>query len=196
MPIRTSYIMMSALMLLCVLLYFVERPSLVFDADAIRQGQYWRLWTGHLLHTNGWHLVMNLAALAIITLLHGAYYRLHRLLIVVGLGFPAISMGLLWLSPELKQYVGLSGFLHALVVWGACIDIQRHITSGWLILGGAIAKVGYEQWHGADSNIAALIEAPVAIDAHLVGVATGILLYAMTSTDLLYRFYRRRQPPP
>jgi len=151
---------------------------LEFDRDAIYQGQWWRIMTGHFLHTNTWHLVMNLGGLALIMLLHGMYYRPLQLGLHLLLGCSLIGLALLFWSPQISIYVGLSGWLHALLVSGCCVDIQRQWSSGWLILAAVFGKVGWEQWQGASQDVVTLIGAEVAIDAHLYGAVIGLLLYA------------------
>jgi membrane associated rhomboid family serine protease len=46
----------------------------VYHRNLIAQGEIWRLFTGHLLHTNGYHLLLNLAALVMLWALHGRFY--------------------------------------------------------------------------------------------------------------------------
>jgi rhomboid family GlyGly-CTERM serine protease len=153
-------------------------PWLEFDRSAVYQGQWWRILTGHFLHTNSWHLVMNLGGLALILLLHGMYYRPAQLWLHLLLGSTLIGLAVLFWSPQITIYVGLSGWLHALLVTGCCIDIQRHWSSGWLILAAVFGKVIWEQWQGASQDVVTLIEAEVATDAHLYGAVVGLLLYA------------------
>ena len=153
-------------------------PWLEFDRSAIYQGQWWRILTGHFLHTNSWHLVMNLGGLALIILLHGMYYRPIQLWLHLLLGSTLIGLAVLFWSPQITIYVGLSGWLHALLVSGCCIDIQRQWSSGWLILAAVFGKVIWEQWQGASQDVVTLIEAEVATDAHLYGAVVGLLLYA------------------
>jgi len=168
------------LLLLAILLALFE-PTLSgilqFDRQAILAGEWWRLWSGHLLHTNSWHLLMNLAGLVVITLLHGNYYQRWQFLFLLLSGLLLISLALLFWSPAISFYVGLSGWLHTLLVYGACEDIRRNWSSGWLILAGVAAKVTWEQWHGASSDLVTLIEADVAIDAHLYGAICGLILF-------------------
>ncbi|WP_240652772.1 rhombosortase [Rheinheimera riviphila] len=153
-------------------------PWLEFDRSAIYQGQWWRIVTGHFMHTNNWHLVMNLGGLLLILLLHGSYYRPLQLAVNLLLGSVLIGLALLFWSPQISLYVGLSGWLHALLVCGCCIDIQRQWSSGWLILTAVFGKVIWEQWQGASQDVVTLIDAEVATDAHMYGAVIGLLLYA------------------
>lgn len=168
-----------AIILIILHLFRLElTPWLEFDRSAIYQGQWWRILTGHFMHTNTWHLVMNLGGFVLIMLLHGMYYRQLQLWLHLLLGCVLIGLALLFWSPQISIYVGLSGWLHALLVCGCCIDIQRQWSSGWLILAAVFGKVIWEQWQGASQDVVTLIEAEVATDAHMYGAVIGLLLYA------------------
>lgn len=167
------------ILLLAGLLYGLEPWSqkyLQYDRLLIQDGQWWRLLTGHLLHTNFNHLLLNSAGVLLLWALHGQYYQYRRYLLfmlICGLG---CSLGLYLFSVQLIWYVGLSGVLHGLFAWGAAMDIRHGIKSGWLLLLGLWVKVLYEQWVGPSAEVAELIGANVAIDAHLCGAATGTVL--------------------
>lgn len=170
-----------ALLLLFMLLQLFQadlHPWLEFNRQAITDGQWWRLISGHLVHTNSWHLLMNLAGFILILLLHGMYYSARSLITLFIAGDLLIGLTLYWFSPEIQIYLGLSGFLHALLVCGCLIDIQRNWSSGWLILVATFGKVLWEQYQGASQDIATLIGAEVAIDAHLYGALVGLVLFA------------------
>lgn len=167
-------------------------PYFNYQHLGLSQGQWWRLWTPYVLHTNWPHLVMNIAALAVLTYLHGSYYRPLTFSMLVFIGFPLISLLSYFFSPSSFQFVGLSGWLHAVLVWGALVDTRRHFTSGWLILAGVAAKVGWEQWHGAEELTEQWINAKVATDAHLWGVVTGVVLFGLTMLAMVRKVYVRR----
>ena len=171
--------LLLALILLLALFSIEVTPWLQFDRNAIHAGEWWRIWTGHLLHTNSWHLLMNLAGLVVITMLHGNYYQRWQFFFILVIGFTLISLGLLFWSPAIGLYVGLSGWLHTWLVYGACEDVRRNWSSGWLILAGVAIKVGWEQWHGASADLVMLIEADVATDAHLYGAISGLILFSV-----------------
>ncbi len=165
------------LVFVCFCLMFLPESAqnwLVYQRNDILHGQLWRVLTGHLMHTNFWHFVMNAAGALAIAWLHGRYYsvlgwwlRLTYLMVMT-------SLGLLVFCPHLVWYVGLSGILHGLMVMGALEDVRRHEKTGWLLLIGVVAKITFEQWHGPAKETAILINAPVAVDAHLFGAIAAL----------------------
>lgn len=164
------------------LLGFIFEPAsselLGYQRHTFSQGRYWQLLSASFLHTNLNHLLLNLAGMALLWALHGQYYRPVNYLLMFVLLSVASALGVHYYSLELSHYVGLSGALNGLFTWGAIKDIQRGLRTGWLLLIGIIAKVGYEQWQGADAQVASLINAQVAIDAHLFGVLAALGLAA------------------
>lgn len=76
---------------------------------------------------------------------------------------------------DINIYSGFSGVLHGLIVWGAIRDIENKDKTGYLLLLGVFAKVLYEQVYGASESTAAMIQAEVAIEAHLAGVLAALL---------------------
>ena len=167
---------MLVFVLLLVILHFLpESLRSGLEYHRAEPEQVWRALTGHLLHSNHWHLGMNLGALLLMLMLHQLYYSLHSFALLLVSGCIGISVLLYLFSPDIQIYVGLSGWLHCFITVGALLDIKHKIQSGWLILLGVIAKVAYEQWQGPDAELAALIDANVAIDAHLYGVICGLL---------------------
>ncbi|KUI99897.1 membrane protein [Vibrio sp. MEBiC08052] len=144
---------------------------LVWDKQAITQGQWWRIVTGNFTHTNTTHLAMNLIALWLITLIFRPSVRaLWQQLLLLSL---LIGIGLFW--SDLDFYVGLSGTLHGLFASFALSEALQGRKSSWLLVVGVCGKVIWEQCFGASEATQALIEAPVAIQAHLLGLAGGLL---------------------
>ena len=85
------------------------------------------------------------------------------------------SIGIHWFSPDIEQYVGLSGVLHGIFIWGAIEDIKAKERTGYLLLVGVILKIAHEQYYGASEDVASLIGASVAINAHLWGAIGGVI---------------------
>jgi rhomboid family GlyGly-CTERM serine protease len=184
------YLLLGAVIVLLAILPPGWQQLLQYHRSAIGNGEYWRLFSGHLLHSNYWHVLLNLGGLLLAMLLHGRYCTYRQLLCCWLLCALAISLLMYAFSPQLQIYVGLSGLLHAMLTLGALQDIQRKLTTGWLLLAGLVGKVLWEQWQGPDAGLAALINADVAIDAHLYGVSSGLLIAALSR---LWRRFKTTQ---
>ncbi|MGL6161954.1 rhombosortase [Microbulbifer sp.] len=148
----------------------------VYDRGAIAAGQYWRLASGHFLHTNLNHLLMNAGALAILWYLFGHYLNTLKTAGLLLLLCVLCGVGLFAFAGDLYRYMGLSGVLHGLIVWGSAKDIRRGRRLGILLLVATIAKIAWEQLGGDTSGTAAFIEADIAIAAHLWGAVAGLLI--------------------
>ncbi|MDD4864131.1 MAG: rhombosortase [Alishewanella agri] len=185
-----SYLPYLLLLTLSSALYLLPatwQQLLEYQADAIRHGELWRLLSGHLLHSNLLHLLMNLLGLVVLMLLHGKLAGRLAVGWQVLLLSLSIGLALLWLAPDIEIYVGLSGMLHGLLCYGAVADLRQGYRSGALILIGVAIKVGAEQWQGPDPELSAQIAAEVAIDAHLYGAVSGVLLALLS-----WRYIRRQ----
>ena len=170
--------MVISIFLLAILAWlFNETVSerLVYQRQLINQGELWRLFTGHFLHTNLNHLLLNLTALVLLWLLHGHFYSVKNYSLLFITSALICSVGLFYGAPDVQQYVGLSGVLHGIFMFGAIMDIRHQDKTGYLLLTGVWLKIAYEQLYGASEQISSLINATVAIDAHLWGAVGGLL---------------------
>ncbi|MGZ3236099.1 MAG: rhombosortase [Burkholderiaceae bacterium] len=174
-----------------------------YDRVAILSGQAWRVITGHLVHLNTPHLVLNLIGLFLLfELLWGKLAVLHALGLLA-----AASVGisiLLWLlHPELMSYAGLSGALHGLWAGAALVGLLPNFSrrslsaadpfpvkllpSQYVSLTGLLllmAKLMLEWRHGASVRTEQLIGEPVITSAHLYGALIGtayVLIWRITS---------------
>lgn len=164
---------------LAIITFILEPLStkwLTYDRILISALELWRLITGNLLHTNLNHLLLNAAGILLLWALHGEHYDTVHYLKVLVVCCVGCTTGLYFFSPDLAWYVGLSGPLHGMFVYGAVLDIKKKIMSGWLLLVGVTVKLYLEQTGGASEQIESLIDATVATDAHLYGAITGGLV--------------------
>lgn len=159
--------------------------TLVYQRQLITEGEIWRLISGHILHTNGYHLLLNLAALLMLWALHGHFYSIKNYIALFLLCSITTSVGIYYFDPTLIQYVGLSGVLHGVFVFGALMDINAKDKTGYLLFLGVWLKIAYEQFYGASTDVSDLIEASVAVNAHLWGALGGLLF----SVIYLYRLH-------
>lgn len=154
----------------------------------IHQGEYWRIWTGQLVHSSWPHLALNLLGLVFLQQIFGDELKFATW----SWGFAVISLGIgicwlafddaAWLPFVGRDYVvGLSALLHGLFAYGACLAMRRDtlLAAGALLIVGG--KVMWEQVNGPSEFTSGLIDLPVAGDVHLYGFASGLILgIAMT----------------
>ncbi|PKH06875.1 rhombosortase [Moritella sp. Urea-trap-13] len=165
--------------LLCLIIYAISADNItVFDynRELIIDGEYWRLLSGNFNHTNIYHLLLNLSALAVMAGLHYRYYSsaaYASLILCLSIG---VGIGILWLSPSTHLYVGLSGVLHGIIIVGAIVDISKRYYSGYVLIIGTIIKVVNEQLFNSPIEMSQLIEATVLTEAHLYGLVTGFII--------------------
>jgi rhomboid family GlyGly-CTERM serine protease len=188
--------------LLVVLIVLLACSAFIFDDDVsklfvyqyqlISQGELWRLFTGHFFHTNGFHLLLNLSALILLWALHGQFYSLKSYSLLCISSAMICSLGLFYFSPDIKQYVGLSGVLHGIFIFGAIMDIRHRDKTGYLLFFGVWFKIAHEQYYGASADVANLINATVAIDAHLWGAVGGLLFSCCYLMLALGKFTKKK----
>ncbi|PSU04123.1 rhombosortase [Photobacterium aquimaris] len=150
------------------------QPLLVWDRQAILNGEIWRILTGNITHTNWIHLAMNASAFVIISFIFRAHFTAHRYNLLILALSSIIGLGLF--ATQISWYAGFSGVLHGLFAWGAVRDIQTKTKGGWLLLLGLIIKITSEQCFGGSASSAELIGVQVATQAHLIGAISGVIM--------------------
>jgi len=148
--------------------------------------QPWRLLTGHLVHLNWPHALVNAAALWIVARLYAPDLSATRQAVALAASALAISAALAWLHPDIEWYRGLSGALHGLFFAGAVTwllaERPRRLGRLWmpalLVIGGWM-KVVFEQPSGGGLPHADWLGAAVVPQAHLAGAACGTALGAL-----------------
>ena len=179
-PVQSKYSLAPLIIVIVSFILALTEPLssdwLAYDRSQLGHFQWWRVITGHFLHTNITHLLLNTAGLTLLWALHGHYYKNHCYLIQFLVLCLGTSIGLYLFAEQMQWYVGLSGVLHGLFIIGAYFDIKNKFKTGWIMLVGVWLKVVHEQTYGASEEVAKLIAANVAIDAHLFGTVTGSVI--------------------
>ncbi|WP_308365621.1 MULTISPECIES: rhombosortase [unclassified Microbulbifer] len=163
--------------------------DLGYNRTGILEGEVWRLLSSNFLHTNAFHMLLNGSGLLVLWFLHGNCFRNMEL--VGGLLFISLltTTGLFLFERDLIWYVGLSGALHGLVVWGCFRDFSSHPYVSTALLACLAAKLFWETDNTDFQLTADLIEAPVVTAAHLWGSLSGVLIVAV---DSITRWCRQR----
>lgn len=181
-PTQLKFIIAPTLLITLMVILEIMKPNSVellgFIPEHLANGEIWRAITGQLLHTNLNHLMLNVLGLVLVWALHGEYYSAKHYSAVLTTSLALIGVGLAFTYSN-THYSGLSGVLHALLVYGAILDVSKSVKTGWLILIGIGLKVAYEMTFGAANSTAQLIAANVAVEAHLIGAFTGLIMGAV-----------------
>jgi rhomboid family GlyGly-CTERM serine protease len=161
------------------LLWLLGEPTLnalMYHRSGIASGELWRIFSGHIVHSNGWHLLLNLASLLMIGLLFSQHLTRFFWLLVFVLSGLMISACYFWIAPEYEYYVGLSAVLYAVIIIGALLDIKEQPLIAVIVLAVVTTRVIWQQYSGSMDSLADLIEDRVAIESHLFGICTGYVL--------------------
>ena len=141
-PWRT--LLLAATALLMYGLFGAAPQAWVFDHTAISGGEWWRLLSGHWVHSDPDHAVWDIAALLLLGALFERYLGGH-LLGVLAAGMLGVDAWLWWGLSAPEYYCGLSGILNALMVVGLLRLWQEHPRPLILVVAGAyVLKVVLE----------------------------------------------------
>lgn len=152
-----------------------------YQRSAILAGEWWRLFSGHLVHLGWSHLWLNLAGLVLVWALVGNALSRRNWWGLIGTCMLGISLGLWWWLPELEWYVGLSGVLHGMLMAGSCWLALRGEREAILLLLLVCAKVSWELWQGPLPGSREAAGGDVVVQAHALGSLSGVL-YALLLT--------------
>lgn len=163
-------------------------PGLVYDRSAIVAGQWWRLLSGHLVHSDLSHLGWDMAGLLVLGWLFEKQIGAWKYAMVLLSGMVAVDIWLWWGQAPLR-YCGMSGFLNTLLAAGLVRQwhVSRHVLVP-LVGFGAILKIAWETLHGQ----ALLTDTawPAVPLAHAAGFAGGLCV-ALLCAEPLQGFFRK-----
>ena len=145
----------------------------------LENNEYWRLFTAHLVHLSFNHLVLNSLGFALVIFCCGK--ELASSFGAVFFVFSAffVSIGLVFIEPQLIGYVGLSGVLHGLLILAAWFSpyYTKIIKAAFIMV--VTGKVLWELTpFYSDADIAEVISGRVVTDAHLLGAISAYLFLA------------------
>jgi rhomboid family GlyGly-CTERM serine protease len=168
---------------LAIIAFWVPGLSEMMQLDFARlgEGQWYRLWSGHLTHFDSSHLFWDLTVFCILGGITESRVG-RRFLPMLIVAAASISLAIAAWCPETDVYRGLSGLDTALYVWFIADQIwdsiaskQRRKAGFWsTLMLGLFAKTVFEWYSGemvfvAESNFRPLVE------SHLAGAAMGLV---------------------
>ena len=170
------------------------REILIFDRGAVARGEWWRIWTGHLVHFGWPHFVADAGLFLILgRLLEWEHPRLTWIALLL---MPVvISASVYWFDPAMTRYGGLSAVNIGLLLFLACQGWQRSWVD-WFWPAVLVIYIGElvleaTQGHGHGGGMIQFDDPSihVATIAHIAGSAFGVGAWFVI-------FLRRRGRPP
>jgi rhomboid family GlyGly-CTERM serine protease len=183
---RPTLILILALWLILGLCQILGGEALAYDRERIGQGAYGLLLSGHLVHLNNMHLLLNMLGLALVLTLFDRVLAWWLWLLLLLSSALAISLGLYLLLPQVDRYVGLSGVIHSLYAAGAVALLRTRERKLALVLLALLTLKLLTEGYGQGISLTAdLIGGHVLVQAHLYGAIFGV---ATTLAGLLHQY--------
>ncbi len=141
--------------------------------------QPWRILSGHVIHLNWTHWLLNVAGLCLAHLLVSPQLPARQWPLLLLFCSGCISLMLYLLQPAIGGYLGLSGAIYGLLIVGAMMQIQQVPSrlGGILLLVAVVGKIALEQLAGGSVGGSLMPTAAVAIEVHLYGALAGVLYF-------------------
>ena len=174
------------------------RDALLYDRPALVRGEWWRIWTGHLVHFGWPHFVADAGLCFILGwLLEPRHPWFSRVSLVVMPAF--ISAVIWWGDPAMTLYGGLSAVNLGLLLYLAAQGWQRNWTD-WFwpaVLAIYVGEVIFEIVQGGRGGGMIRFDNPgihVATSAHLASAAYALLAWLVAARRGLRPGVNARRP--
>lgn len=148
------------------------KSVLQYERAAVFQGEWWRLVTGHLVHVDLRHTLLNVAGGIAMTALFYNTFPARDWTIILLASLVACDLGFLIREKDLIDYVGFSGILHGVLVAGTLAWWRTETKPlAFALTVVTFGKLFWEQWQGPVSLAADTMK--VIVNAHLYGAIGG-----------------------
>ncbi len=152
------------------------RAALRYDRAAVLVGQLWRLVSANFVHLGWIHCLLNLTAFGLCVLLSrgslsGRFW--WGASFAIGLG---VGILLLLASPDVPNYVGMSGVVYGLFVCVLGPQAWRGERAALVLLLLVLARIAWQLLVESPAVQLELIGGTVVAKAHLYGACCGLAL--------------------
>ncbi|MCC2596704.1 rhombosortase [Pusillimonas sp. MFBS29] len=150
------------------------RTALRFSRQALGQGEWWRLLSGHVVHLGWTHTLLNIAGVLLCCALAPWLFNSRVWFRIVALAL-GVGMLLWWLSPGVSLYVGFSGVLYGLLVLGLLPQARHGDGLSALALLATVLWMAWQWLAGPSSAEEKLIGGHIIGIAHIYGFTLGLI---------------------
>ena len=173
----SKYMTAIAITAFSSLVMFLEPVStswLRYQSIEVNHGEWWRIFTANLCHSNWNHWILNIAGLWLMDVFYKPVLSLKirtSLLLFCMLS----NVALLHAFLNIGWYVGLSGALHGYLIGGAILSFNTAKVLNTLIIVITTIKLITESLWQVNSGTAELIGADVLEPAHSFGAVSAVI---------------------
>lgn len=164
---------------ICILTWILGEQATVwlnYQRSEVDNGQFWRLLTANIVHLGGWHTLLNLASLWLISFIFlPLLTRAHWMLWFFVLFIANILAMHLWL-PDLSNYVGMSGALYGLIAACAVAEFRLGVKISGILLVLVGLKIFAPQLLGVVAEYDSWLGGTVVEESHIIGYIQGLIL--------------------
>ena len=151
------------------------QKTLHYNVDNIPSELY-SLWlTPHLIHLDNIHYLINILSLTVVLFTFRAVFTPQRFFLLFAFSALMITLGLRYFSPDVLDYVGMSGVIYGILAAGLLWSAKKHSLLAWTVFFAIAGKVIYEQFYGPHLSIQTTLGEVVIVDAHFYGFLSGTI---------------------
>ena len=145
-----------------------------YEATVVNDGEFWRIFTANLCHSNWNHWALNLIGFWIMDLFFRPVLSIKlRAYLLLFCMFGSVFLLHLWL--DLRWYVGLSGALHGYLIGGAILSWQSDKRLNLIIIVIVVAKLFAESFWQINDSTEELIGTNVVEESHSFGAVSALV---------------------
>lgn len=174
------FIILPALLVLLMLVIQAKASEwaavLLYDREQILAGEIWRLFSGHFVHVNWTHTLLNVGSLGLAVAIFRQSIPTALWVRLSIFAPPIISLAFMQLLPDLQQYYGFSGVFYAALTAGAVAALPEKRALGIIILLFMLVKLTLEALYGAQNWALGSAGDNILTQAHLYGAITGLII--------------------
>ena len=145
-----------------------------YQAIEVNDGQYWRIISANLCHSNWNHWLLNIAGLWLMDIFYSPVISLQKRTYL--LSFCMISsVAMMHFFMDVHWYVGLSGALHGYLIGGALLSWNKAKRLNFAIVLLTIIKLVVESFWQVNTSTESLIGVNVLEEAHSFGALSAVI---------------------
>ena len=169
-----GWIFCSIVLIVTGLLQLFDFDTLRYQENWLSNGEYWRIFSGHWIHVNWPHLLLNALGLMLCMGIASPVWSIkwwvtYNFLLALG-----ISVLFTLLNPELGWYAGYSGVLYGIFLLAAFDLYERDKLIAVILAVAITSKILLEQIGTINVTSSKFIGTLVVTDAHFYGVLLAI----------------------